>query len=314
MTLTDKLYPLFIFTAAAIGLSLSLVEFLHNSSGFLLTPFLMGMLYFTFLQLPVKKVKAGLQHKSFAGASLLLNFVWTPLLAWVLAMIFLSGQPGLWLGFIMLLVTPCTDWYLIFTRLSKGNTALSASVLPLNLLLQLLLLPVYLLLFSGKAAFVEPAFLFESILLVLAVPLILAVVTQAVLKNDKRKSVIKKTEGLPLFLLCMAVAAMFTANGSVLIKNLEVIILLVLPLLCFFVINIAVSQLTGRLLGFAPPEKISLSFTVIARNSPIALAIAVTAFPDQPYTALALIIGAMLELPMLAFLSHILRRIKRRTP
>lgn len=31
--------------------------------------------------------------------------------------------------------TACTDWYIIFTGIAKGNTVLSASILPLNLIL-----------------------------------------------------------------------------------------------------------------------------------------------------------------------------------
>jgi hypothetical protein len=30
----------------------------------------------------------------------------------------------------MLMVTPCTDWYLIFTGIAKGNVALSTAILP----------------------------------------------------------------------------------------------------------------------------------------------------------------------------------------
>ena len=38
-------------------------------------------------------------------------------------------------------------------------------------------------------------------------------------------------------------------------------------------------------------DTVSLSLTTLARNSPVALAIAVTAFPDEPLIALALVIG-----------------------
>lgn len=49
----------------------------------------------------------------------------------------------------------------------------------------------------------------------------------------------------------------------------------------------------------------SLVFITMARNSPIALAIAVTAFSDQPLIALSLIIGPLLELPVLAVVSQV---------
>ena len=47
-------------------------------------------------------------------------------------------------------------------------------------------------------------------------------------------------------------------------------------------------------------DTVSLSLTTLARNSPVALAIAVTAFPDEPLIALALVIGPLIELPVLA--------------
>lgn len=47
--------------------------------------------------------------------------------------------------------------------------------------------------------------------------------------------------------------------------------------------------------------------TTTARNSPIALAIAVAAFPDRPLIAVALVIGPLVELPVLAVLAQIVR-------
>jgi ACR3 family arsenite efflux pump ArsB len=50
--------------------------------------------------------------------------------------------------------------------------------------------------------------------------------------------------------------------------------------------------------------------TTLARNSPIALAIAVATFPDKPLISLALIIGPLIELPVLFLASRILLRSK----
>jgi len=85
-------------------------------------------------------------------------------------MIILSVHPAFWIGLIMLMVTPCTDWYLAFTGIAKGNIALSTAILPMNLILQVLLLPVYLLLFAGVVKTLEISVLIESVLLVLILP------------------------------------------------------------------------------------------------------------------------------------------------
>src|SRR5690625_5605399 len=74
----------------------------------------------------------------------------------------------------MLMVTPCTDWYLAFTGIAKGNVSLSTSVLPINLILQVILLPVYLLIFAGTIESIPISTLIESILIVLVIPFALA--------------------------------------------------------------------------------------------------------------------------------------------
>jgi len=48
--------------------------------------------------------------------------------------------------------------------------------------------------------------------------------------------------------------------------------------------------------------------TTLARNSPLSLAIAVVTFPEQPLVSLALVIGPLIELPVLSVISGILKR------
>ena len=208
----------------------------------------------------------------------------------------------------MLMVTPCTDWYLVFTGIAKGNVALSAAILPVNLILQILLLPLYLFLFSGTAGAVEWSFLMESILFVLLFPLLLAIATKAICSKSPWliENLTAKLSALPMVFLSLAIAAMFASQGSLLLGNLELMGQLLLPLLLFFAVNFIVSQNTGKLLKFSYADKASLSLTTLARNSPIALAIPMTAFPDQPLIALTLVIGPLLELPVLAAITQLL--------
>lgn len=76
-------------------------------------------------------------------AVLIGNFVLIPALVW-LAVQMLPNDPALRLGVLLVLLAPCTDWFITFIQLGRGNTAQVIAVTPLNLLLQLLLLPIYL--------------------------------------------------------------------------------------------------------------------------------------------------------------------------
>ncbi|MDR3205632.1 MAG: arsenic resistance protein, partial [Candidatus Methanoplasma sp.] len=232
-----------------------------------------------------------------------------------LGLLFLGDSLPMRIGFLMLLATPCTDWYLVFTAMTKGNVPLSAAILPLNLVLQLLLLPVYLFLMVGSGSQFEMLSLLESIVYVLVIPFVLANIARIILN---RTSVKERFDGimdaqgdnLQLLFLCLAVAAMFASQGSMILDNPMLMAEMLLPLAVFFVFNFLLAQAAGRLLKLPFDDTVSLSFTTLARNSPLALAIAVAAFPDEPLIALVLVIGPLIELPVLSLASHVLRRMR----
>ncbi|TWT06495.1 arsenic resistance protein [Planococcus sp. CPCC 101016] len=315
MNLFEKLYALIILSAAAIGIFIGQIDAIQANAERFIVPLLVLMLYIIFLQIPLQKAKQAFGNTKFSSVSLLMNFVWTPLLAWFLASLFLGEQPALYIGFIMLLVTPCTDWYLVFTGIAKGNLALSTAILPVNLILQILLLPFYLLLFGGTAGVVELSFLAESVFAVLLLPLLLAIATKRFLKSRKCFSGISQPllSALPVVFLSLAIAAIFASQGALLLDNLKSMWLLLIPILLFFTVNFIVGQKTGQLMKFSYEDKVSLNLTTLARNSPIALAIALTAFPDQPLIALTLVIGPLLELPILAVITQLLLVLRKRS-
>ena len=135
----ERLQPLAILLSATMGLVLSRAGFATQLAEIAIEPLLVAVLYATFLPIPLQQFGRAFRNRSVTLASLVINFVWTPLLAWGLGAFFLANAPDLRLGLLMLLVTPCTDWYLVFTGLAKGDVALGSALLPLNAILQLVL-------------------------------------------------------------------------------------------------------------------------------------------------------------------------------
>ena len=222
MSIFSRLQPVFIILSALIGVVVGeLSPSLEQYSGKFIEIFLMFMLFFLFLNVEIREITKSFSELRFSVTALVLNFVLTPLFIYALSRIFLAGQIDLQIGFIMLMVTPCTDWYLIFTGIAQGNVPLGASILPLNLILQIGLLPVYLLLFMGTAVSFEVSTIMHSILFVLIVPLISANVVKAVAKkNNLHKSLAKiqkKSDDIQFILLCLAIIAMFASQGALLL-------------------------------------------------------------------------------------------------
>ncbi|RKD97919.1 arsenic resistance protein [Halopiger aswanensis] len=310
MDLVEKYQSFLVFAAILGGLAVGQLPGVPAVADALLLPILMVMLFAAFTAIPLSQLRAAFGNRRVVGSSLLVNFVWNPLVALGLGAVFLRDHPALWVGLLMLLVTPCTDWYLIFTDIADGNVPLATSLLPYNLVLQLILLPVYLYAFAGELVELPLGVLLESVALVLVVPLALAGGVRWVLfrrrsKEWFRQRVLPKLSPLQIASLCFAIGAMFASQGEVVLERPELLALLAVPVIGFYAINLAVGFGVGRLLSFSYDELVCFNNTILSRNSPTALAIAVVAFPDEPLIPLALVIGPLLELPLLGVIAQI---------
>lgn len=302
-----------ILFAVIAGLLLGQIVFIADYSASFIVPLLMLMLFGLFLSININELKSSFLNVKFSVTSLIINFIWTPIFAYLLGYIFLTNELPIWIGFVMLMVTPCTDWYLVFTGVARGNVPLSTSILPINLLLQVLLLPVYLMIFFGKSGNVEFSSLVESILLVLLVPFVLALFAKKAIGKKGRTgaNLLQFFEKTQVLFLALAVVAMFASEGKNLIDNPDVIYKLFVPVLLFFAATFILSQLVSKILKFSYADKVSLVLTTMARNSPISLAIAVSAFSTEPLIALSLVIGPLIELPILVLTSQTLLKTRK---
>lgn len=313
----EKVQPLFIIMSAIAGVLLGIYTGFGSWSSSLIEPFLVAMLFFVFLSVDIKRLKESFLNVKFTSWALIINFVWTPLFAVVLGMVFFAGSIDIQIGILMLLVTPCTDWYLVFTSLSKGNIPLSSSILPLNLVLQILLLPFYLFLFIGEKINFEPASMFTGLVAILLIPILLSVVLKQLACKVKavetaRERFTAKSDDIQLAFLCLAIVSMFSSEGGVLAENLSVLLMMILPMLIFFAVNYGISSIVSRGAHLSFDDSTSLIFTTMARNSPLSLAIAVAIFPNNPLILLILIVGPLIELPILSLTSHVRLRLRER--
>lgn len=297
----DRLSPILILIMMVLGLFAGQHGPTADIASVLVVPLLMLLLFLIFLDVPFRDIPASVKNYKFNFISLGINFLWTPVLAYVLGNMFLSDHPVLWLGLFMLLVTPCTDWYIIFTNLARGNTALSTTILPVNFILQIILLPVYIYLFFGVFEWVSPDVIF-SMILTLIIPLAVAMAVKLIFPGQY----LQRLSSLNPVVLSLAVFSIFASERDILFGNLDVLQLILIPILLFFLINFFIGNFAARIFRFNYRDTVSLVMTTMARNSPLALAIAVVVFDDMPVITLALIIGPLIEIPILALTAKIM--------
>lgn len=239
-----------------------------------------------------------------------LNALVAPALAFGLTRVFLADAPAAALGLLLYLMLPCTGWYLLFTRMARGDLALGLNLLPLNLLLPAVLLPAVLLPaylpLLGRAGppLDVPASLRSVALFVLA-PALLALAIRCLARSSARvtrlRSVAHGNAKAGAFLLL--VFTLFASQGGSLFGSGVTLARLIMPALLFFGVMAALAWWLAARLALTGEEAIALTFTATARNAEVAIAVAATAF--GPLVAQAAALAPMIELPVLVLLLRV---------
>ena len=310
MNLIEKLEPAILIFAIIIGLILSDIKILSNNIGNLINLFLCIMLYGIFLEVPLKNLKKSFKNIKFSSTSIIINFIWTPIFGYFLGNLFLNGNMDIFIGFFMLILTPCTDWYLIFTKIAKGDLNLSLSILPINLILQIVLLPIYLIIFFSSNDTINYSNLVYSLIIVIVIPFLSAQITKLIL-NNKLKEITNFFSKYQIVFLALAVFAIFNSQGNQLFGHVNSVLTIFIPLIIFFITTTLIDLLLSEQIHLTYEEYASLTMTTLARNSPLAPAIAINSFPNHELIIIALVIGPLIELPILYLVSRFALWIKK---
>lgn len=245
------------------------------------------------------------------------NFVIVPLFAWTLGWLVLGDHPDLWAGVILYTLTPCIGWYLIFIDLAKGNMNWGLAMLPIDITLQTLLLPIYLWLLIGKVIPIEPLVLVRSVALFLLLPFAAAYLVRTLLVRwrgrDFTYGPYKHAMGeVKLWALVVVVAAIFATQPTLETAALGNVALIIATITLFFLGLFAIALTVGRAFKLTYPDTAAMVFEISARNSESVIGVAAVAFAGHPLVILAILIGPIIELPVLIALTRIMLRLRTR--
>lgn len=301
--------------AVAMGLLLgSLLPGIKPWLEILLWPMLGLLLYATFVQVPLLHLRQALADRRFIAAVLVGNFLFLPLAAWVLIQS-LPDDPALRLGVLVVLLVPCTDWFITFTHLGGGSTSRAISITPVNLLVQLLLLPMYLWLMLPDSSLqvTIDAPLLNAALGLLAVPMLMSAITQRWMQAvPARARVGDGLAWLPVPLLALVLMMTCAANGQVLEES-GVLLLTALPVFILFLLIAGVlAHGLSRAFKLDTRAGRTLAFSFGTRNSFVMLPL-VLALPAGWEIAVAVVVfQSLVELTgMLAYLWWVPRQLFR---
>ncbi|MFT4244895.1 MAG: arsenic resistance protein [Candidatus Woesearchaeota archaeon] len=299
-----------LFSAVIIGSVFGIFQ-IQIASEFILDIAIIALVFSVFLQIPLKNfisLNKIVSYKKYISIAWMLNFIFIPTIAFVLALLFFDRESAIFLGILIYLIAPCTDWVLGFTKKCEGDEVANSLLLPINLFSQIILLPIYLLLFVGVETFPQVDILFETLIIWIIFPLFLAQFCRFIInKYSKNNSLIDKYSPIMMDIsLIILIIQIFSLNIEVLLEYSSSIPLILLVIFIFFIVIYYLVKMISKFFKLSQNLEKSLTMTTAARNAPLMFAVSLVLFPEMVLIHSVIIIGMLLEFPHLILLSHIL--------
>jgi ACR3 family arsenite efflux pump ArsB len=276
-----------------------------------ITPVLALLLYATFLGVPFARVARAVRDGRFLAVVLAVNFIVLPLVVWALSRV-VAHDTALLVGVLLVLLTPCIDYVVVFTGIAGGDRERLLAATPLLMVAQIALLPAYLWLMAGPevlSSFDARPFL-EAFLLLVVLPLALAAATQAWARRARFVQGIVAVAAVVMVPLMMAtlavvVASQVSAVGGQLARLAPVALVFVF----FVLIAVPVAALAARAARLDVPARRAVVFSGTTRNSLVVLPLAL-ALPE-PLAPLVVVTQTLVELVAMVALVAIVPRVIR---
>jgi ACR3 family arsenite transporter len=210
------------------------------------------------------------------------NFVWAPLIGWVLAKVFLT-DPLLSLGFLLVMVVPCSSMSIGYTGLSEGNLELATVAVALSFVLAIAAVPLWMTVFAVNYQVPVPIHnMLMSILEVLIAPMILGYLTRLLLTRWLGEKKFHQLHHLfpSLSLLAMygIVFMIFFSKATMIVNKWQTVLLLLIPNGLFIAITLIVMTWVNRRLKLSYQDNMAIVFASTGKNNGTAIAIAAMAF------------------------------------
>lgn len=264
------------FAAVAAG-GLAAVAMPGDAWGAGINPALAALIYVTFLQVPLGELRHSIANGRFLLALLTINFLVVPCVVFGLVSVLPGDQWAVRLGVLLVLLTPCIDYVVVFTHLGRGDAKLVLAATPVLLLVQMLLLPVYLGLFVGgeAAALMRPGPFIEAFVWLIAVPLVLAGATQAwAARSGSGKAVADVMAWLPVPLMAVVLFLVVVAVAPDVAAQAQTVALAVPLYVTFALVMPLAGRAVARLFGLETEAARAVVFSGGTRNSLVVLPLA----------------------------------------
>jgi ACR3 family arsenite transporter len=336
MSTLDRLLPLWILAAMAVGLLLgraipglndALDSVKVGQTSLLIAFGLLMMMYPVLAKVRYNEVGLITADKRMMVWSLLLNWVIGPLVMFTLAWIFLADYPEYRTGVILVGLARCIAMVLLWNDLACGDREMAAVLVALNAVFQVLMyaglgyfyldvLPGWLGL-EGATLDVSMWTIAKTVLIFLGIPLAAGFLTRTILEGRRGRewyegTFLPKLSPFALYGLLFTVVILFALQGETITSEPLTVALIALPLLCYFAIMWSLGFGLGRRLKLTYARTTTMAFTASGNDFELAIAVAIGVFGVTSGEALAGVVGPLIEVPVLLALVYLALYLRKR--